>query len=73
MSNSPTNGPADRAGLTQRQRELHAAVLRLASSIDEQMLVISVVATRLGCSTATIEAVRTVLLAGHTRECGDRR
>lgn len=59
--------------LSQRQRKLHSAVLLGASSIEEQLLIVGVLATRLGCSEADVKAVREVLLSGHTRECGDRR
>lgn len=62
------------ADLTARQRELHVEVLKMASSLDEQMMIVGVLATRLGCSSADVEAVRAVLLAPVvTRECGDAR
>jgi hypothetical protein len=63
-------GPA----LTARQIELHTAVVRSASSLDERMMLVGVLATRLGCSSADIDAVRAKLLGPIiTRECGDLR
>lgn len=55
--------------LTARQRGLHAAVIKMASSVDEQLLIISVLAGRHACSEADVRVVRERLLAGHVREC----
>lgn len=54
--------------LTERQRKLHRSVIMAASSTDEQMLMVRVMATRLGCSQADVDTVRDVLLKGHLRE-----
>lgn len=54
--------------VTARQRDLYRAVRELASSIDEQLMVISVLARRLACSQADIRVVRELLLGGHTKE-----
>jgi hypothetical protein len=56
-----------------RQRELYAAVRRTASSLDEQLLIVGVLATRLACSEADVKAVRELLLVPVVRECGERR
>jgi len=61
-------------GLTARQHELHTAVVRAASSIGERLMLVGVLATRLGCSSADVDAVREALVEPiATRECGDLR
>ena len=54
--------------LTKRQRALHTAVLAMASSIDEQMMIVTVMAGRHACSEHDVRVVREILLTGHVRE-----
>jgi hypothetical protein len=57
--------------MTARQRRLLASVVRRASHITEQTLILTVEASRLGASEADLRAVRDHLLAGYVleREC----
>lgn len=61
------------SGLTARQCALRAEVLKMASMFDEQMMLVSVMAPRFGCSSGDIEAVREALIAPVAGECGDQR
>lgn len=49
--------------LTARQRELRREVSRFATRLTDQLLIIGVIATRIGCSEADVTAVRESLLA----------
>lgn len=60
--------PSERA--SQRERQLHAAVVSRASSVAEQLLILRVEAGRTGASERDVRAVRERLLEGHVRECG---
>ncbi len=59
--------------LTDRQRQLHAEVVKSATAVQERLLMLTVHATRVGASERDVTVVREVLLEGHVRECGDSR
>jgi hypothetical protein len=66
-------GEQARRELTPRQLELRNAVREFAGQLTDQLMIVGVIATKLGCSSADIAAVREVLLTPFVRECGDLR
>jgi len=58
--------------LTQRQRQLYAAVAARSHDVQERLMLLLSYARTVGASSADMDAVRELLLAGHVRECSDR-
>lgn len=65
--------PAPAAALSERQQRLRDATVRSASAVDEQLMMLRVLSTRLGASESDVRAVRAHLVAHVARECGDLR
>jgi len=60
------------AGVTDRQRKLHASITVRSSNVPEQLALLIVQANRVGASEADVRAVRERLLADHVNEEGTK-
>ncbi len=57
------------SGLTGKALDLYRTIALRSSHVNEQLMMLTPMASRVGASTKDVEAVRTFLLRDHVKEC----